>query len=69
MVKAEDVNVDAPVSDDDQEDDEPDKIVIEVEPPDDVIADDVITDDVVIQNGVIERCTRSLVERLKLLDG
>ena len=54
VVKAEDVNVDAPVCDDDPEDDEPDEIVIEVEPPDDVVADDVV-----VQNGVTERRTRS----------
>ena len=53
VVKAEDVNVHTPVIDDDPENDEPDEeVVIEVEPPDNVVAEDV-------PNRVIEQRTRS----------
>ena len=55
VVKAEDVNVHTAVINDDPENDEPDEeVVIEVEPPDNVVAEDVV-----VPNRVIEQRTRS----------
>ena len=55
VVKAEDVNVHAPVIDDDPQNDEPDEeVVIEVEPP-----DNMVDEDVVVPNCAIEQRTRS----------
>ena len=50
VVKAEDVNMHTPVIDDDPENDEPDEeVVIEVEPPGNVVAEDLV-----VPNRVIE---------------
>ena len=61
VLKSEDVNVDAPVSDDGAEDEEPDEIVLDAAPPDDMVADDVIANDVIADDVVVqhERRTRS----------
>ena len=59
VLKSEDVNVDAPVSDDGAEDEEPDEIVLDAAPPDDVVADDVIANDVIADDVVVQHESRT----------